>query len=188
MLSDLSYPLAQQIKQLLLNDDLHPALKQPASRELLTSLRQRARFLGHDAAPLRIRSLPKQRYEVVTYAGSRTNLLLATLAGKFCGCECDDITYASFVAKSHKDAENDFNPSLTRLLKRIIKDNLLADEALLTELAAPFDDGDSSKWSRWLPPKYRQRFLADQVFDRASTRAWISSLSVNPACKEAGSS
>lgn len=117
--------------------------------------------------------LPKQRYEVVTYAGDRVNLLLAALVSKFCGCECEDITYASFLAKNHADSANDFALSLPRFLERIVKDSLLADEALLAELAAPFDDAGASKWSGWLPAKYRQRFLSEQVFDRASTLDWI---------------
>jgi len=173
---EVSFPLAQQIKRLLLSDEACPSLKQSASRELLTAVRRRARAQGLNRAPITIHALPRKRYEVVTYAGDRVNLLLAALVGKFCGCECDDISFASFVARVCTETGDDFCQSLPRFLARVINDHLLADQELLAGLAAPADDKDSSKWSVWLPPKYRHRFLIDRLFDRASALVWIQSV------------
>jgi ATP-dependent helicase Lhr and Lhr-like helicase len=172
---EVSYPLAQQIKRLLLENKQYPSLKQSSSRELLARLRQRAHDQGLENISLQIHSLPKRRYEIVTYAGDRVNLLLASLLTKLCGWDCKDITYASFRTEKQTDSAEDFSEIMRQLLERIMSERLLADETLLAELAAPFDDAGASKWSGWLPAKYRERFLSDQIFDRASTIAWIRS-------------
>jgi ATP-dependent Lhr-like helicase len=173
---EISYPLAQQIRRLLVQNEMHPSLKQSSSRDLLVSLRQRAQAHGLSDTPLKIHTLPKNRYEVVTYAGDRVNLLLTALVGKLYGWECEDINYASFRAKKRTDSIEDFTQILHQLLGRIVQESLLEDEVLLAELAAPLDDEHASKWAGWLPAKYRQRYLSNRVFDRVSTIAWSRSV------------
>ena len=43
------------------------------------------------------------------------------------------------------------------------------DFCMLEEIAGDFDDPDDSKWSRWLPSKYRRKMLAREIFDIRST-------------------
>jgi hypothetical protein len=120
--------------------------------------------------------LPNNRYEVVNYAGDRVNLLLSALASKRRGWECDDVTYASFFVKLGKNSVQDFAAALRAFLAQAIQDKWLDDEPTLADLTEPFDAPESSKWSRWLPERYRRRFLVHQVFDVPSARAWIESL------------
>jgi ATP-dependent Lhr-like helicase len=171
---EVSYRLAQQIKWLLLEDDpCSSILKQTVAKNFLASLREQARRQGLGGDAFQFNSLPNNRNEVVNYAGDRVNLLLTGLAAKKRGWDCDDITYASFLVKLGKNPVNDFAREFRAFAEQTIRDKWLDDEALLAELTVPFDDPDSSKWSQWLPEKYRQRFLAHQVFDVPSTRAWL---------------
>jgi len=90
---EVSYRLAQQIKRLLLQDDSWSSiLKQTAARDFLSSLRDQARRHGLSDEAIQFNALPKNRYEVVNYAGDRVNLLLSALASKRRGWECDDVT------------------------------------------------------------------------------------------------
>ena len=175
---EVSYQLAQQIKDLLLAEDFAPCLKQPAARIFLAGLRDRARAEGLVKTPVQYHLRSDNSCEVVTYAGDRVNLLVTALARKLKKwvCEDKDVSYASFRVRAELQSLKDFEDAFGQLIKQIKDDKALGDISLLTELAAAFDDEDASKWSAWLPAKYRQRFLARQVYDTPSTELWLESL------------
>ena len=170
---EVSYRIAQQIKRLLLSEDFPQHLQQDESRHFLATLRRRARAEGLIQAPIQFRLLANDSCDVVNYAGDRVNLLLTQLATKIKKWTCEDVGYASFRLQFGSEPVDYFERKFLGFLEQVKRDKLLEDTSLLAELAADYDDEDSSKWSPWLPPRYRQRFLASQVFDVSSARVWI---------------
>lgn len=170
---EVSYRIAQQIKRLLLSEDSPPHLQQDAARHFLTTLRRRARAEDLTQDPIQFQPLSKDSCEVVNYAGDRVNLLLTQLATKIKKWTCEDVGYASFRLQFGSEPVGDFKREFLGFLEQVERDKLLEDKSLLGELAADYDAEDSSKWSPWLPPRYRRRFLASQVFDVSSARVWI---------------
>lgn len=170
---EVSYRIAQQIKRLLLSEDSPPHLQQDAARHFLTTLRRRARAEDLTQDPIQFQPLSNDSCEVVNYAGDRVNLLLTQLATKIKKWTCEDVGYASFRLQFGSEPVGDFKREFLGFLEQVERDKLLEDKSLIAELTADYDAEDSSKWSPWLPPRYRQRFLASQVFDVSSARVWI---------------
>lgn len=170
---EVSYRIAQQIKQLLLSEDFSPHLQQVEARNLLTTLRRRARAEGMTQAQIQFQPSQSNSCEIVNYAGDRVNLLLTQLATKIKKWTCEDVAYASFRVHFGSEPVIAFDRKFLAFLEQVKSEKLLEDNSLLAELAADYDDEESSKWSPWLPPIYRQRFLASQVFDVSSARVWI---------------
>jgi len=172
---EISYRLAQQIKLLLLSDTFPSYLKQLAARDLLIRLRQTARAEGLSNVQIQFHSRPNNSHEVITYAGDRVNLLVAGLARKLMGwiCEDQDVGYAYLRVRVPSEPAERFEISFSRFLDMVRRGNRLQDGQLLTELATPYDDEGDSKWSAWLPPKYRQGFLVGQLYDIPSTLNWL---------------
>lgn len=169
---EVSYRIAQQIKRLLLSDDCPPHLQQSKAHDVLTTLRHRARAEGLTEALIQFQHHPSS-CEVVNYAGDRANLLLSQLASRIRKWPCEDVSYASFRVKPGSVPVEHFEQTFSDFLTEVLKDKLLEDKWLLAELTANYDDEDSSKWSPWLPPKYRQRLLVNQLFDVESTSIWL---------------
>jgi hypothetical protein len=170
---EVSYQIAQKIKQLLLSDDVPQYLEQAEAYQVLATLRRRARAEGLTETPIQFQIHQNDSCEVVNYAGDRVNLLLSQLTSRIKKWPCEDVGYASFRVKFGSEPVGDFEQAFLDFLNQVIKEKLLEDKSLLAELTADYDDENSSKWSPWLPPKYRQQLLVTQLFDVESTSMWL---------------
>jgi hypothetical protein len=128
---------------------------------------------GLSKSNYQIQTILNGKFIVTNYTGDKVNLLITSLAKKLRGWIIEDVNYESMIFSTNikdnftKNAFEDF-------LHQILNSNLLTDKSLLLELVEPFDDENFSKWSAWLPQKYRLKFLVEQVFDLKSTFAWLS--------------
>lgn len=173
---EVSYHIAQKIKQILLSDNVPPYLEQTEPRQFLATLRRRGRAEGLTETAVQFQIRQNDSCDVVNYAGNRVNLLLSQLISRIKKWPCEDIGYASFRVKFGSEQVEHFEHAFADFLSQVMEDKLLEDKSLLAELTADYDDENSSKWSPWLPPKYRQRFLASQVFDVSSASIWLQSV------------
>lgn len=174
---EISYILAQRIKELLLAKDDPSYLQGTDSQNFLTMLRRRAIAQGLDESKYEVQAISNTKWKIVNYAGDKVNLLIAYLATEIRGWSVEDINYESMVISANSVKNGNFEIMFADFLNEVQIDNLLADKSLLTELAEPFDDETTSKWSFWLPKEYRLRFLTEQVFDLKSVLNWLSACS-----------
>lgn len=168
---EVSYDIAQRIKQSLLTKDDSRYLRQPDSKQFLLRLRQQAMNKGLSKSNYQIQTILNGKFIVTNYAGDKVNLLITSLAKKLRGWIIEDVNYESMIF-STKD--NFTKNTFEDFVHQILSNNLLTDKSLLLELVEPFDEENVSKWSAWLPQKYRLKFLVEQVFDLKSTFAWLS--------------
>jgi ATP-dependent Lhr-like helicase len=171
---EVSFKIAQKIKEILLEDTLYTwLLKQNEAKRFLTGRRQYFRKTGLKKTPYQIIPLDNFTHEVITYGGDRVNLLLAELVRKLCGWEKEDVTFASFVLSTKKEPVVDFGLAIKSAFSRILEKELFACDSLLEQFVEAYDDPEASKWSEYLPVKHRRRLLAQKLFDVKSTKTWI---------------
>ena len=167
---EVSHRVARKIKDILLDQNFYiDILGGENERGYLSNLRRVALASGLNNSPIIIQKRDGFSYEVITYAGDRVNILLAKLISKLRKWESDDINYVSFSVKNKEKPTCDFCQVVLQVLRNIHENQLFMDFCMLEEIAGDFDDPDDSKWSRWLPSKYRRKMLAREIFDIRST-------------------
>ncbi|MCI0416574.1 DEAD/DEAH box helicase [bacterium] len=166
-----SYPIAQEIKRILLSDDESPYIDQGEAKRLLRSLRQKARSDGLNSDAVQVITIKPGDSLVTNYAGDRTNLLLAEFALRRRGWQCDDITYAGFRVRK-TDVNKEPHELFVHFIRELIQTEAFDDQQLLAVLCERYCDETTSKWWDWIPVKYRSRFFASEIFDPDSARDW----------------
>ena len=171
---EVGYQVAQRIKAVLLEDNLYPhILGGEDATSFLLNLRRKVKFSGLESRPCQIVPLRAQRFEIITYAGDRTNILLAEAITDLKKWKTDEINYASFQLELDKQPSQKSKYEIRDVLAEINRDATFDRPSLIKAIVSKNDIRLASKWSEWLPPDYRCKAIKSDLFDIEATKAWL---------------
>ncbi len=179
---DVSYQVAQRIKAILLSQQPYDEyIEQDEAKEFLSCLRADSLSRGLSDSLYDLLGQDRKRCELITYAGSKVNFLIALLIAKLNHWLIDKVDYDSMVFSATKNEIEVSTNKLEEALHEIFRRGLIKDRQLPPQLLSGLDRPKESKWLEWLPVLEIGKLVFPNYFDINMADEWINKVHKNAA-------
>lgn len=174
---EVGYRVAQRIKAILLGDNLYDhILGGKKTIDFISDLQRKARLSGLNNNPYQIMPLEAGKYESVTYAGDRINILLAIALSDLKKWKVDKTDYASITLKSDQRTSKINKHEIQNAFSQLSSETTYDWPSLRKAILNEYEASCSNKWSEWFPQEYRYKMIKSDLFDIEATQAWLRSV------------